>query len=211
MKHPSAEEFELARDSYDDCIAYMDDQIGNLLGALDARGLLSNTLVIVTSDHGEAFGEHGIYCHFATVHRSEIDVPLLVSFRGRIPEGKRIADPVSIRNLPATVLDLLNLNDRSPFPGRSLARLWGGGSGPDKTGPNGDDDLVLSELEEMSVQAIMSGTMVYIRHEDGEQLFDLKYDPGEDNNLMGYPGRRPDAQPFRSRLARVCPIAPAVQ
>lgn len=203
IKAPNAREFDLARDSYDDCVAYMDDQIGRLLGALDRRGVLSNTLVIVTSDHGEAFGEHGLFCHYVSVHRPEIDVPLLISLANRIPQGTRVSEPVSLRSLPATVLELVGLGNRTPFPGRSLTRLWSPGASPIDGVP---EDLVYSELEEMSVQALMSGTQVYIHHGDGvEQLFDIKDDPGEDNDLMGYPGRRPEAEPFRSRLARIRP------
>ena len=119
----------------------------------------------------------------------------------RIPPGLRVAEPVSLRSLPATVLDLVGMVDRSPFPGRSMTRLW-----PPRASllESGAEDLVFSELEELSVQSLMSGTKVYIHHGDGvEQLFDIKDDPGEDNDLMGYPGRRPEAQPFRDRLARI--------
>jgi arylsulfatase A-like enzyme len=50
----------LVRDAYDDCIAYLDRQVGSLLDELDRRGVLANTVVIITSDHGESIGEHGI-------------------------------------------------------------------------------------------------------------------------------------------------------
>ena len=53
----------MARDCYDDCIAFLDDQLGRLLDELERQGLLDNTLVIITSDHGEAFGDHGIFGH----------------------------------------------------------------------------------------------------------------------------------------------------
>src|SRR5205823_5134945 len=54
---------DLGRDAYDDCIAYLDDQLGRLLDELDRRGLLRDTLVIITSDHGENLGEHQLYGH----------------------------------------------------------------------------------------------------------------------------------------------------
>lgn len=53
----------LARDCYDDCIAFLDEQLGWLLDELSGQGLLDNTLVIITSDHGESFGDHGLYLH----------------------------------------------------------------------------------------------------------------------------------------------------
>lgn len=205
---PPQHEFDLARDGYDDCIAYMDDQIGRILTVLRRQGELANTLVIVTSDHGEAFGEHGQYTHYSSLHRPEIDVPLIMSLPSHLPQGKRVAAPVSMRSLPATVVDLLGLGDHSPFPGRSMAHHWN----PSTVSPSENEpaELILSELEELSLQSIMAGTKVYIHYADGvEQLFDIACDPNEDNDLMGYPGRRPEAAPFRNQLAQIAAARPA--
>ena len=113
----------LARDSYDECIAYLDRQIGVLLDELDRRGTLRNTLVVITSDHGEEFGEHGIFDHGASLYLGEIRVPLLILGPGA-PAGVTVSEPVSLRDLPATVVDQLGLSAGSPFPGRSLSDFW---------------------------------------------------------------------------------------
>jgi arylsulfatase A-like enzyme len=198
--HPSEHDLTMARDGYDDCVAYMDEQLRRLFTALERRGVLENTLVIVTADHGEGFGEHGLYCHYASVHRSEIDVPLLLYWREHVPQGVRVLEPVSLRAIPSTVLDLIGMNEGSPFPGQSLARLWQ----TRQPGIQPYIEPVLSELEETSARAVMMGTKVYIWYGDGvEQLFDHQHDPTEDNNLMGYPGRRPEAGPFRDELAKL--------
>jgi len=117
---------ELARvgvDAYDECIRYVDDQIGRLLGELDRRGLDRNTWVIITADHGEHFGEHGKFWHGNSLYRPLVDVPLVI-----VPPkggaGRRVAAPVSPRDLPATVADLVGLASASPFPGGSLRRHW---------------------------------------------------------------------------------------
>ncbi len=68
----------LAHDCYDDCIAYLDDRLGELLDNLAGRGLLDNTLVIITSDHGESFGEHGFYVHGTNLYLDELAVPLVI-------------------------------------------------------------------------------------------------------------------------------------
>ncbi len=68
----------MARDCYDDCIASLDAQLGRLLEALQSQGLLENTEVIITSDHGEAFGVHGIMGHSYSVSLEEIGVPLVI-------------------------------------------------------------------------------------------------------------------------------------
>ncbi len=68
----------MARDCYDDCIASLDEQLGRLLETLQSRGLLENTDVIITSDHGEAFGEHKTFGHSYSVMLNEVGVPLVI-------------------------------------------------------------------------------------------------------------------------------------
>jgi arylsulfatase A-like enzyme len=91
---------------------------------LDRRGLLDNTLVIITSDHGEHFGEHRRLSHANSLYRQLLQVPLLIRFPGRVPAGLRIPEPVSLRDLPQTILGLVGVSDSLGFPGASLARYW---------------------------------------------------------------------------------------
>ena len=110
------------QNAYDGAIAYIDQQLGLLFNELDRRGRLANTLVIVTSDHGEEFMEHGVMTHANSLYSPALHVPLLLALPGRVPEGARIQAPVSIRDLPATICDLLGV--RASFPGESIARFW---------------------------------------------------------------------------------------
>ena len=109
---------------YDGAIAYLDDQLNRLLTELATRGQLDNTIVIVTSDHGEQFGEHGLYLHGNSLYRPLLDVPLIIRFPSGTPAGQRIASRVTLRDLPATVFDLMGVRDRIELPGQSLARHW---------------------------------------------------------------------------------------
>ena len=118
---------QMAIDGYDDGIAYLDDQLGRLFAALESRGLLENTLIVITSDHGELHGEHNVYGHGSHLYRPAVEVPLLVVGPRRVPHGTTVAQPVSLRDLPSTVVDLLGFDSASPFPGRSLARCWASG------------------------------------------------------------------------------------
>ncbi len=77
----------MARDCYDDCIAYLDSQLGRLFAKLDSTGLLENTLVIVTSDHGELLGEHQSFGHGLSLYREVAEVPLLVLRRSEFQQG----------------------------------------------------------------------------------------------------------------------------
>ena len=125
----SESEVALVSDAYDDCIAYLDAQIGKLIDELDGRGLLKDTLVVITSDHGEELGEHELYGHGRSLYGQEVHVPLVIVAPGRSTAGRVIGTPVSLRDLPATFVDLLGCAHDSPFPGKSLARYWESGRG----------------------------------------------------------------------------------
>ena len=105
----------LACDSYDNCIAYLDEQLGHLFDELARSGVLGRTLIVVTSDHGEELGDHGLYDHGQSVYRGEIRVPLLIVPPGRDRSQRIVSDMVSLRDLPATVVDLVGLAAGSPF------------------------------------------------------------------------------------------------
>ena len=75
----SAREIAFARDSYDDCIADLDEQLGRLLDELERRGVLKSTWLIITSDHGESFGEQpGVFIHGTSLYQPQIHVPLVI-------------------------------------------------------------------------------------------------------------------------------------
>jgi hypothetical protein len=113
-----------ARACYDSKIRDLDGQIGRLLEHLEQRGLRENTLVIITSDHGEHFGEHGVYYHGNTLYESAVHVPLMISWPGRLPTGIRTEVPVSLRDLAATILDLALEPRSTELPGNSLQLAW---------------------------------------------------------------------------------------
>jgi len=101
----------------------VDQQFANLYSELEKRGLTRNTLVVITSDHGESFGEHGLLEHWNSLYRELIHVPLIYYWPGKIPAGVRIGKTVSGASLPATVLDLVGIkSDAFPIP--SVAELW---------------------------------------------------------------------------------------
>jgi arylsulfatase A-like enzyme len=201
---------ELVRDAFDDCTAYLDDQLGRLFNELETRGLLENTLVLITADHGELFGEHNnIFGHWSTLYSEEIRVPLLVISPGRVPSGKIISAPVSLRDLPATVVDLAGLGPESSFPGRSLARFWDPGAGANLSAA----DPVFSEVEldrlpmdhkDKLQRSLTIGDKVYICNARGdEELYNVADDPAEAHNLAGLADARPALEQFRTSLKRL--------
>ena len=108
--------------SYDASIAYVDDQLGHLLSELDQRGVLKNTIVVITSDHGQEFQEHGYLFHGHGLYWSVIHAPLVISGPG-IAANLRIQTPVELQSLPATLLDLAGIK-AVDFQSPSLTTLW---------------------------------------------------------------------------------------
>jgi arylsulfatase A-like enzyme len=209
---------DLARDSYDDCLCYLDDQLGLLFDALQHRGLLEQTLVVVTSDHGEGFGEHKLFSHGNSLYRTEVRVPLVIRPPSGLGTSSVVDATVSLRDLPATIVDLLGLRAGSPFPGLSLARFW-------QTSSSGSADLtrdtdpVVSELRFPNPQkpnrgrspaskgpliSLADEKFVYMRNErDGsEQLFDQRSDPNESSDLSRNESMQPVVKDFHHRLER---------
>jgi arylsulfatase A-like enzyme len=104
-------------------VKYADDSIGQLLDGLNRLGVLGNTIVVITSDHGESLGDHGLSFHGAALYWELVHVPLVISCPGRIPAGIRVPQPVSNAQLAKTVTDLSGAGE-NPFPGISLASAW---------------------------------------------------------------------------------------
>jgi arylsulfatase A-like enzyme len=196
-------------DAYDSSIAYIDFHIGKLLTALDSRGLLDNTLVVVVGDHGEHFGEHGIYIHGNSVYLPLLRVPLLVSLPGRVQQGTRVTSTVSIRDIPATVLELLGLSAASPLGGQSLSPLWQPGTqGEDRAAPSLLMPNVLAHPRDPThrgvMQSVIRGNLHYIVNGDGvEELYNWRQDPEEAANLAGAPEARAQMEQMRRLLDEV--------
>ena len=109
-------------DRYDAGLAWVDAQVGALLRRLDDLDLTGHTLVVVTSDHGEAFGERGLNGHGHSLHAEQLRVPLLLGLPG-VP-ARRLMPRVSLVDLTPTLLDLLGLETGDEVDGRSLRPLW---------------------------------------------------------------------------------------
>jgi arylsulfatase A-like enzyme len=204
---------QLALDSYDNCIAYLDQRLGELFQELDRRGVLDRTWTVVMSDHGEGWGEHDLFDHGESLYRAEIRVPLLIIPPAPLQAPRVVNETVSLRSLPATIVDLLGLEQGSPFPGHSLARLWQEGN----DGAAAVVDKVISELPSPNrfdpnhgrspayrgpLVSLAEGDYAYIRNErDGtEELFNERDDPSEHHNLAQDKAARPMLDHFRLRL-----------
>ncbi|HKB07374.1 MAG TPA: sulfatase [Candidatus Polarisedimenticolia bacterium] len=118
---PSGDDLSILSDLYDGEIAYIDGRVGDLARFLREKGLLDETFLIVTSDHGEAIGDHGFLDHKMNVFDELLRIPLVVRHPGTVKAGRRIREPVMLQDLYPTLLALAH----AP-PGQTP----GGASGP---------------------------------------------------------------------------------
>jgi len=171
-------------DMYDLALANLDEQVGSLLDALDGRGLLDDTVVVIVSDHGGYFGEHHLLGHSKDVYRQAMEVPLIVRGPGQ-GEGRVVDAVVTSADLPRLVLEQLPAmaGAESPFPAPGHAQ---GALGEnyyarvkDLFGTRWDHrfDRVRRSLVRWPYKLIHSS--------DGQhELYDLELDPAEARNLF---------------------------
>ena len=170
---------------YDGAIAYMDWSLGELFNQLKQRGLYDNSLLIVTSDHGEAFGDKALLGHALAVYQDEIRVPLLIKYP-HSTSGQIVNEPVSLVDLLPTVLDALGYEPPPGIQGKSLLRR-----------APGDPRYLVSEGFPSSAstkwsprfqgtqRAIVSGSMKFLESSQGvKELYDISRDPNELHNLL---------------------------
>jgi arylsulfatase A-like enzyme len=194
-------------DNYDSEIRYIDHYLGELTRELDSRGELDETVIIVTADHGELLGEHGLTTHGNSLYLQLLRVPLVVRFPKRVPAGVRVGRVAGMRHLPRTILDLAGVAG-GEFPGRSLVDLM---LDPEAASP---DSFVLSEhtfdVGQIStvldrpgeLRSLISDELHYIRGLEGsEELYAYRRDPEESRTLVGVPEYEAALDRFRSALS----------
>jgi len=199
------------RDKYDGAMAYIDAEIGRLTDTLRARGELDRTLVVITSDHGELFGEHGLWEHTSNLYYKLLHVPLIVRWPGHVPAGQEVGTEVSLRDLAATVSTLAVPNESPPFAGTSLAALWSGDSARVATArPSAALALVEQGVRRDSTLPFARGDMVsladsvwhFVRNNGTgeEELFRYRDDPAETDDLSDDPSAAPVIAEMRARI-----------
>ncbi len=176
---------------YDAEIHYMDEQIGILFDFLRERGLYRETLIVVTSDHGELFGENGEWGHGGHLYDALVSIPLLVKPPGRARTDRTRDEPVQIHDVYAWILAAAGIGSEdvpaAAADGPRALIAEGYAIGP--------------TLEGGEWKALWLGPLKYHHHSLGHhRLYDLKRDPREWDNLIE---KRPeDAERLRERLAR---------
>ena len=193
-----------ARGLYDGEIAFTDDQIGRVLDKVSSLGILDDTLVVFSADHGEELGEHhGYWHHQASLYEGVLHVPMIFKMPGKVPAGDRVPTLVSLVDLAPTILDLLGVKRPDAYEGASLAAAFE--KKPIEHGPvfgEWGDKMLYIRTEQYKYVYNPSGFQPPVKRErnqagseterkkddhvlplEKQELYEIAKDPKETNNL----------------------------
>lgn len=174
-------------DLYDAGIKYMDSAIYSLINELEALGVLKETLVILTADHGEEFFEHGDLSHHSKLYDELIHVPLIMYSPEFITENKVIEDQVEHLDIAPTILDVLGVENYTNFVGDSLIPLIEGKKCEEKgvISETSDPPNKLKIVPHLKKTSYRTKIWKYIHNESKkDELYNLLQDPKETINLV---------------------------
>lgn len=161
-------------------LATVDAVIGRIEDLVTSRGLWPRTYLVVSADHGEAFGEHNTTNHASTIYEELVRIPLVVRGPGIAP-GTRVDEPVSLIDMGPTILDLFQVDTPGRYMGQSLVPLLGGRDGATLTRP-----IALDTGRRLQALVDRDGLKVMRNVRAGTfEAYDLIADPGEKENLYG--------------------------
>jgi arylsulfatase A-like enzyme len=173
------------KDLYDGEIRFQDDQLASLWKKLEELELLSNTLVIITSDHGETIGEHGFLDHGHNLYQEQVRIPLIIVDPKQWIGGKKISTHVQLIDIAPTILEYLNMDPDKTMQGKSLISLLN----------SVEDRVILAEIDidshprfaafRRNQKMLLRNADKYVESSDSKHLlFDLSSSEGEKRNLI---------------------------
>lgn len=192
----SEAEWKAVESWYDGELAYLDRQIGHLVDFLQEAGIFDNTLLIITSDHGENFGDHGLAVHPLCLYDSLLRVPLIISYPVSMPRKKKISSVVSLVDIYPTILEAAkakehkaNVDGKSLFPfgeqkihdfvcaeyGALHTHGFGGLQAWSLSSSTRNKLLKIDK----GCKSIRNSRYKYILWDDKEELYDIRNDPKE--------------------------------
>ena len=192
MRRNAPEAWRACRASYYGMINVIDDAIGSMLAALEARDLLEDTVVIYSSDHGEMLFDHGLTGK-SVMYEGSARVPLIIHWPQRFLSGFKSKALVSTLDVVTTILEIAGAAPMRETHGESLLPLLEGDSEVHR-------ECVFSEMGPMKMVRQGPWKYVYSPDWDIRQLFNLDQDPQEVRNLMGTPAVAQRARMLHDRL-----------
>lgn len=200
----SKQEIRKSRQAYYGNVTFVDEQVGRVLDELDRRGFMRDTLILFLSDHGDMLGDHNLW-RKSYGYEPSAHIPMLM----KLPEamecggtGHVVSNPVELRDIVPTLLDVAGAPIPQSLEGRSLIELL-------RTGGSGWREFIDLEHDicygpENHWNGLTDGQWKYLffAKDGNEQLFDLRNDPSETQDLAGQPGYSQVLREWRNRLVK---------
>jgi arylsulfatase A-like enzyme len=169
---------------YDGAVAYMDAAIQTIFTALEEKGILDDTIVVINSDHGETLYDHDCYFDHHGIYDTTLHVPLIIRYPQGIPSGKRVAGYNLHQDLVPTILELASIESEIDFDGQSLLPMVNGEV------PSLNSEFYITECTWMRKHGWRTPHWKLIKALEPDfhfkppvELYDLILDPDENNNL----------------------------
>jgi choline-sulfatase len=196
------EQVRSSRQGYYGSIEFIDEQVGRILETLEQRGLLEQTLIVFTSDHGDMTGDHNLW-RKSYAYEASARIPMLMRWPEGLVSSKRgqvLSQTVELRDILPTFLDAAGSKTQASFDGRSMLSLLR--SPGAEWRPWLDLEHGVCYSPENNWTALTDGRMKYIHHafHGQEQLFDLDQDPHETNDLADDSKAESELRTWRNRM-----------
>ncbi|OGV71925.1 MAG: sulfatase [Lentisphaerae bacterium RIFOXYB12_FULL_65_16] len=169
---------------YDGAVAYMDACIASIFTSIQELGIEEDTLVVIDSDHGETLHDHDCYYDHHGLYECTLHIPLAFVMPGRIPAGKRFSETTQMKDITPTILDVLGVESKIKFDGRSLVPLMDGGA------RTPEPEFYITECTWMRKHGWRTPQWKLIHALEPDfhfkpevELYDIVKDPGENCNL----------------------------
>jgi len=191
-----------SRAAYYGSISFIDEQIGQMIGSLEKRGMLENTLIVYTSDHGDMMGDHH-HWRKSYAYEGSAHVPMLMRWPNGLVSSKRgqvLDQPVELRDIFATFLDAAGTSPARLIDGRSMLELARGRTEGWREFIDLEHGLCYEKSNQWTALTDGKWKYIYKAFEGEEQLFDLTRDRAELTNLAGDAAASATLRSWRQRM-----------
>jgi arylsulfatase A-like enzyme len=193
LRAMTARDLERIKSYYYGMISLNDKHIGRMLDSLDSLSLAARTLVVLTADHGEMLGDHGLLFKAGYMYDEVLRTPLIFRAPGKLPTGGRISGMTEAIDIMPTVLELLDLKPSARVQGRSLLPMIAG-KDPGRA-------EIHSEFPATKVIRTAEWKLVHYVGAPYGELYNLREDPHELYNLYNDPASTRRQSEMKSHLA----------
>ena len=192
LDEPTPEQTQRQREHYFANVTMIDTQIGRLMEALERRGVLQDTVIIFTSDHGDCLNDHG-HSQKWTMYEGSVRVPAIVWAPGRVVSGRTVDDLVSLFDFGPTILELAGISAPRWMEARSLLPYLHDEAAESRPHVFAEHagDRILSGTEFMTMIRDDRWKLVHFVDSEEGQLFDMHADPQELRNIWDDPAHEP--------------------